>query len=326
MGANIGHHAARNFKEDWLSKPTHLTALRPVRALRTFSATGQGPGPWAGRFPLASSSLNVSSRSLLVEAYLNGGSDDDVDQAVDAAAAGAVAAAAAAAGDVVEDHGDDAAGMAAAPLRVDAAVLNAAAAAADGGSDDDVDQAVDAAAAAAVAAAAAAAAGDVVEDHGDDEDVDEDGEQLPPGDDHGTSKCCPAQLGAWKALRAKIGRDPAHILLQSEFPPDSAAAAGKIEPELFCLGTIVVHAPQHKYRSRGIPTTIPCAYCGFGADVHDNGMTSSVRRLSGIAEDKWLATCGHAAHLLGVQGGKTAIYSCIYFHILQSEGDSTLCC
>jgi hypothetical protein len=48
MGANIGHHAARNFKEDWLSKPTHLTALRPVRALRTFSATGQGPGPRAG--------------------------------------------------------------------------------------------------------------------------------------------------------------------------------------------------------------------------------------------------------------------------------------
>jgi hypothetical protein len=48
MGANIGHHAARNFKEDWLSKPTHLTALRPVRALHTFSATGQGPGPRAG--------------------------------------------------------------------------------------------------------------------------------------------------------------------------------------------------------------------------------------------------------------------------------------
>ena len=56
---------------------------------------------------------------------------------------------------------------------------------------------------------------------------------MPPGDDHGTAKCCPAQLAAWKSLRAKIKRDPQHILLQSEFPPEPAASAGKVIPIFF---------------------------------------------------------------------------------------------
>ena len=72
----------------------------------------------------------------------------------------------------------------------------------------DVDDAIGSAAGPGGSAAADDAAAD---DGADEAAVDEDGEPLPPGDDHGTAKCCPALLAAWKSLRAKIKRDPQHI-------------------------------------------------------------------------------------------------------------------
>ena len=123
-----------------------------------------------------------------------------------------------------------AAGAAAGRLRVVPGVLNAAAPEPADGSDDDVDDAIGSAAGPGGSAAADDAAAD---DGADEAAVDEDREPLPPGDDHGTAKCCPAQLAAWKSLRAKIKRDPQHILLQSEFPPEPAASAGKVIPIFF---------------------------------------------------------------------------------------------
>ena len=90
-------------------------------------------------------------------------------------------------------------------LRVVPGVLNAAAPEPADGSDDDVDDAIGSAAGPGGSAAADDAAAD---DGADEAAVDEDREPLPPGDDHGTAKCCPAQLAAWKSLRAKIKRDP----------------------------------------------------------------------------------------------------------------------
>ena len=68
---------------------------------------------------------------------------------------------------------------------------------------------------------------------------------------------------------------------------------GETHAAPFGLEDIYCHAPHQKYQHRGVPPQPPCPHCAFAGKVRSRGLTTSVRRVTGIFEDFWLGGTRH---------------------------------